>query len=97
MAYFLTFKNCFSLLILDEIDQLDSKNQDVLYTIFEWPSLARSKLVLVGIANMLDLTDRILPRLQGNAACRPDLLNFPPYTKPEIVEIINARIKAVSF
>ena len=50
--------------MLDEIDQLESKNQDVLYTIFEWPALKGSRLSLVGIANTLDLTDRVLPRLQ---------------------------------
>ena len=52
------------LLVLDEIDQLDSKCHDVLYSLFEWPYLRNSKLVLVGIANSLDLTDRILPRLK---------------------------------
>jgi cell division control protein 6 len=52
------------ILVLDEIDQLESKNQDVLYTVFEWPALASSRLALVGIANTLDLTDRVLPRLQ---------------------------------
>ena len=36
------------LLVLDEIDQLDSKHQDVLYRIFEWPALKDSKLILVG-------------------------------------------------
>ena len=46
------------LLILDEIDQLDSKSQEVLYTLFELPYLNESKLVLVGIANALDLRDR---------------------------------------
>ena len=52
------------LLVLDEIDQLDSKCHDVLYSLFEWPYLRNSKIVLVGIANSLDLTDRILPRLK---------------------------------
>ena len=52
------------LVVLDEIDQLSSKCQEVLYSIFEWPYLKGSKLVLVGIANALDLTDRILPRLK---------------------------------
>ena len=52
------------LLVLDEIDQLDSKCNEVLYSLFEWPYLRNSKLVLVGIANSLDLTDRILPRLK---------------------------------
>lgn len=38
----------FSVMVLDEIDQLDSKNQEILYTIFEWPSLQKSRLILVG-------------------------------------------------
>ena len=46
------------LLVLDEVDQLESKDQSVLYTVFEWPALDRSRLVLCGIANSLDLTDR---------------------------------------
>lgn len=81
------------LIILDEIDQLDSKNQEVLYTIFEWPALVGSKLVLVGIANALDLTDRVLPRLLARPSFKPQLLNFPPYTKAEIIRIINKRIE----
>jgi len=37
-----------SLLVLDEMDSLDCKSQEVLYTMFEWPSLAKSKLILIG-------------------------------------------------
>ena len=36
------------MIVLDEVDQLDSKGQEVLYTLFEWPSLPNSKLLLVG-------------------------------------------------
>ncbi|XP_061446295.1 cell division control protein 6 homolog isoform X2 [Rhineura floridana] len=84
------------LVVLDEMDQLDSKGQDVLYTVFEWPSFPNSRLVLVGIANALDLTDRILPRLQARPKCRPQLLNFPPYTKDQLASILQKRLKQVS-
>ncbi|XP_039083602.1 cell division control protein 6 homolog isoform X1 [Hyaena hyaena] len=83
-------------LVLDEVDQLDSKGQDVLYTLFEWPWLNNSRLVLIGIANTLDLTDRILPRLQAREKCKPRLLNFPPYTKNQIAAILQDRLDLVS-
>ncbi|XP_048103086.1 cell division control protein 6 homolog [Alosa alosa] len=80
------------LLVLDEMDQLDSKSQDVLYTIFEWPYLPKSRLCLIGIANALDLTDRILPRLQAKPHCRPQLLHFPPYSRQELTAIVQDRL-----
>ncbi|KAM4691899.1 cell division control protein 6 homolog [Rhinophrynus dorsalis] len=84
------------LLVLDEMDQLDSKGQDVLYTVFEWPWLPNSRMVLIGIANALDLTDRILPRLQARPHCKPQLLNFSPYTKDQIATILQDRLTKVS-
>uniref|UniRef100_A0A8C5LBX6 Cell division control protein n=1 Tax=Jaculus jaculus TaxID=51337 RepID=A0A8C5LBX6_JACJA len=83
-------------LVLDEMDQLDSKGQDVLYTLFEWPWLDNSRLVLIGIANTLDLTDRILPRLEIREKCKPQLLNFPPYTRNQIATILQDRLSQVS-
>ncbi|KAM8878696.1 cell division control protein 6 homolog isoform 2-T2 [Spinachia spinachia] len=84
------------LLVLDEMDQLDSKAQDVLYTVFEWPYLPESRLCLVGVANALDLTDRILPRLQARPHCRPLLLHFPPYSRQELADIVQDRLAGVS-
>lgn len=65
-------------------------------TLFEWPWLSNSRLVLIGIANTLDLTDRILPRLQAREKCKPQLLNFPPYTRNQIVAILQDRLTQVS-
>lgn len=93
---FLTSPGPAVLLVLDEMDQLDSKAQDVLYTIFEWPYLPKSRLCLIGIANALDLTDRILPRLQARPHCRPLLLHFPPYSRQELAAIVQDRLAQAS-
>lgn len=80
------------LLVLDEIDQLSTTRQEVLYTIFEWPALPGARILLVGIANSLDLTDRALMRLNARCELKPRLMHFPPYTKPQIVEIFKSRL-----
>ncbi|KAF7731769.1 AAA ATPase [Apophysomyces ossiformis] len=84
-------KDVLNVVVLDEIDHLITKEQDVLYKIFEWASLPSSRLVLIGIANALDLTDRILPRLRAKN-CEPQLLNFNPYQVSDITAIIKDRL-----
>ncbi|ORY50385.1 P-loop containing nucleoside triphosphate hydrolase protein [Rhizoclosmatium globosum] len=79
------------ILVLDEIDQLATKDNSVLYRIFEWPVLPNSTLLLIGIANALDLMQRYLPRLSGMKG-GPRLLNFNPYTPAEISSIIKSRL-----
>lgn len=81
------------LIVLDEVDQLIGKKQSILYTIFEWPSVKNSRLVLIGIANALDLTDRMLPRLNTKCGLKPELMHFAPYTKQQIVTIFTERLK----
>uniref|UniRef100_W8CDH4 Cell division control protein n=1 Tax=Ceratitis capitata TaxID=7213 RepID=W8CDH4_CERCA len=81
------------LIVLDEIDQLCTTKQSVLYTIFEWPSLPGARLLLVGIANSLDLTERTLMRLNARCELKPQHMHFPPYTKQQIVEIFRARLE----
>lgn len=84
-----------TLLVLDEVDQLSSagKQQNVLYHIFEWPSIVKSKLILVGIANSLDLTDRLLVRLQTKCELKPKVIHFTAYTKSQIVDIFKSRLE----
>ena len=43
-------------LVLDEIDRLETKANELLYRLFEWPRLPASTVTLIAVANALDLT-----------------------------------------
>lgn len=45
---------------MDELDQMLTTKQDVVYNFFNWPSLAQSKLVVVAVANTMDLPERVM-------------------------------------
>lgn len=82
------------LVVLDEIDHILSLDLESLYRVFEWSMQNSSRLVLVGIANALDLTDRFLPRLKSRNL-KPELLPFLPYTAVQIKAIITKRLKSL--
>lgn len=77
--------------ILDELDSIMTKDQEVLFRIFQWAFARDSSLILFGIANALDLTDRFLPRLRSSSLT-PHLLPFKPYSDHEIIDIISKRL-----
>ena len=78
-------------LLVDELDFLITKNQSVLYNLFEWPQRKKANLVIISVANTLDLPETFMARISsriGNAR-----LVFTPYTSNEIREIISQRVK----
>ncbi|RDL36620.1 p-loop containing nucleoside triphosphate hydrolase [Venustampulla echinocandica] len=79
---------------LDEIDHVLTLDLEILYKLFEWSLQKSSHLILIGIANALDLTDRFLPRLKARNM-KPQLLPFLPYSAPQIKSIITARLKTL--
>ena len=80
---------------LDEIDHLLTLDLEILYTLFQWSLHRCSRLILIGIANALDLTDRFLPRLKARNL-KPHFLPFLPYTAPQITSIITTKLKSLS-
>jgi len=81
-----------TLIVVDEIDFLLSKAQTVLYRLFEWPRSRSSAMMLIGIANSIDLTNRFLPRLKQRF-CEPKLLVFGAYNKDQLMDIVSQRIR----
>lgn len=82
------------IITLDEVDHILTLDLEILYKLFEWSLQKSSRLVLIGIANALDLTDRFLPRLKARNF-RPQLLPFLPYTAPQIKTVIIVRLKSL--
>ncbi|EOD49302.1 ATPase AAA+ type core [Neofusicoccum parvum] len=89
------FKRDVSYLVtLDEVDYLLELDLELLYNIFEWSMKPKSSLVLLGIANALDFTDRFLPRLKSRGL-KPHLLPFMPYTAPQVASVISSKLKTL--
>ncbi|CDK29168.1 unnamed protein product [Kuraishia capsulata CBS 1993] len=84
-----------NIVVLDELDNLVNKNQQVLFELFTWASNHQQggpNLLLIGIANALDLTDRFLPRLKNNQI-NPEVLAFMPYTAEQTKEVIMNKLR----
>jgi cell division control protein 6 len=82
------------LVTLDEIDHLLTADAGVLQSLFEWSLNNKSRLLLIGIANALDLTDRSLPQLKAKNL-KPCLLPFLPYNASQIVNVITNRLRSL--
>ncbi|ORX48224.1 P-loop containing nucleoside triphosphate hydrolase protein [Hesseltinella vesiculosa] len=83
-----------TLVLMDELDLLVTKNQSVMYNFFEWPNRAYSKLIVVAIANTMDLPERML---QNKISSRIGLtrVNFQAYTHLQLNEIVESRLKGI--
>eukprot|EP00127_Corallochytrium_limacisporum_P005315 Clim_evm46s202 gene=Clim_evmTU46s202 len=81
-----------TILVLDELDQLVKGKQELLYNIFEWPHGRRSGLIVIGIANALDMPERLMhARIASRiGACR---IKFSTYNADQLEKIITERLK----
>ena len=77
-------------LLVDELDYMVTRKQTVLYNLFDWPTRRYARLVVVGIANTMDLPERLLPRIASRLGL--ERVVFPGYTVPQIETIMQARL-----
>ncbi|KAG8054395.1 hypothetical protein GUJ93_ZPchr0001g32769 [Zizania palustris] len=66
----------------------------VLYNILDWPTRPNSNLVVIGIANTMDLPEKLLPRISSRMGIRR--LCFGPYNYRQLQEIITSRLKGIA-
>ncbi|NXS38136.1 ORC1 protein, partial [Pomatostomus ruficeps] len=83
-----------TVLVVDELDLLWTRKQNVMYNLFDWPTQKHSKLIILAIANTMDLPERIM---MNRVASRLGLtrMSFQPYTYKQLQQIISSRLKGV--
>lgn len=80
--------------LMDELDQLVTRNQSVMYNFFNWPALRYSRLIVLAVANTMDLPERTL---SNKISSRLGLtrITFPGYKHTDLMEIISSRLSNV--
>ncbi|HQJ79079.1 MAG TPA: ORC1-type DNA replication protein [Methanothrix sp.] len=77
-------------IMLDEVDKLVRKGDDVLYNLSRVNSdLLRSKVSIIGISNDLKFTEFLDPRVKSSLG--EDEIIFPPYDAEQIRDILEQR------
>ena len=100
-----------SVVLMDELDQVVTSKQDVIYNFFNWPTIANSKLIVIAVANTHDLPERVMTgRVRSRLgesfsgfsgqSCLGILgmkrINFQPYKGEQLQEIVQTRLKTAS-
>ncbi|NWQ94869.1 ORC1 protein, partial [Burhinus bistriatus] len=83
-----------TVLIVDELDLLWTRKQNVMYNLFDWPTQKHSKLIILAIANTMDLPERMM---MNRVASRLGLtrMSFQPYTYKQLQQIISSRLNSM--
>jgi origin recognition complex subunit 1 len=80
-----------TVLVVDELDILCNRRQDVIYNLLDWPTKNGSPLVVVTIANTMDLPERLLiSRVTSRLGLTR--LTFQPYSHKQLQEVVLARL-----
>ncbi|KAI3404652.2 ORC1 [Candida oxycetoniae] len=77
--------------LMDELDQIAQGKSNVMYNFFNWPTYSTSKLIVIAVANTMDLPERML---SNKVSSRMGLrrIQFKGYTFAQLGEIIKRRL-----
>ena len=81
--------------LMDELDLLVTKKQSVVYNFFDWPNLPHSKLIVVAIANTMDLPERMLTN-KVSSRLGLNRLTFQSYKFSQLIQIVESRLSGLN-
>ena len=77
-------------ILIDELDALMTSKQTLLYNLFDWPCHANSRLLVISIANTMDLPERMQQKISSRIG--NNRLVYQPYTLQQIQIILKERL-----
>ena len=80
-------------LLVDELDYIMNRKQNVIYNLFDWPGRRQARLVVVGIANTMDLPEQLMPRVHSRLGLTR--MTFAPYTREQLQRIVQERLRGL--
>lgn len=75
---------------MDELDQLLTAKQDVVYNFFNWPTMRDSQVFVVAIANRMDLPQHLAAKIKSRLGLQT--LLFQPYDRASLIQIVQSRL-----
>lgn len=81
--------------LLDELDALVTKTQDIMYNFFNWTTYENAKLIVIAVANTMDLPERQLGTKVSSRIGFTRIM-FTGYKYEELKEIIHFRLKGLN-
>ncbi|KAI7833237.1 P-loop containing nucleoside triphosphate hydrolase protein [Kickxella alabastrina] len=78
--------------LMDELDLLVTKSQSIMYNFFDWPHRPHAKLIVIAIANTMDLPERMLSH-KVSSRLGLTRINFQPYTHLQLMTIVMSRLE----
>lgn len=81
------------LLLVDEIDYLVTRDQEILYNLFNWTHEQASNLSILCIANTLDFPEQLTAKIESRIG--HSRLIFSPYNSENLQQIMSNRLQDV--
>ncbi|WVF72804.1 hypothetical protein IAT40_007622 [Kwoniella sp. CBS 6097] len=76
--------------LMDELDQLLTAKQDVVYNFFNWPTMPDSQLFVIAVANRMDLPQHLAAKIKSRIGLQTIL--FQPYDRTALISIVQSRL-----
>ncbi|CCH61521.1 hypothetical protein TBLA_0E04690 [Henningerozyma blattae CBS 6284] len=83
------------ILLLDELDALVNKSQDIMYNFFNWTTYENAQLIVLAVANTMDLPEKELGNKVSSRIGFTRIM-FTGYTYEELNTIIHFRLKGLN-